>query len=61
MSKIARQIPTDDEALAGTVAVSRKPGIVKNERMVLAHELVDIYVYEQSEKVDENVNTEEEN
>ncbi len=61
MSKIARQIPTDDEALAGTVAVSRKPGIVKNERMVLAHELVDIYVYEQSKKVDENVNIEEEN
>ena len=61
MSKIARQIPTDDESLVGTVAFNRKPGIVKNERMVLTHELVDIYVYEPSEKEDSNEIIEEEN
>ncbi|MBR6337844.1 MAG: hypothetical protein IKR76_08975 [Ruminococcus sp.] len=61
MSKIARSIPTDDESLAGTVACNRRPGIVKNERMVLAHELVDIYVYEPSKKEDANENIEEEN
>lgn len=48
MSKVARKIPTDDESKNGTVAVCRRKGIVRNERMVLQPEIVDIYVYDET-------------
>lgn len=48
MSKVARKIPTGDESMNGTVAECRRKGIVRNERMVLQPEIVDIYVYDET-------------
>ena len=48
MSKVARKIPTADASLSGTVAECRRKGVVKNDRMVLQPEIVDIYVYDEN-------------
>lgn len=44
-SKIIEKIPTGDERLHNHVALSRKPGAVR-DRLVLRQEMVDVYVYD---------------
>ncbi len=43
--KIIKQIPTGDESKHNTIALSRKPGVMRG-RLVLNHEFVDVYVYD---------------
>ena len=43
--RIITQIPTGDKSKHNTIARSRKPGVMRG-RLVLAHEFVDVYVYD---------------
>ena len=45
--KIIEKIPTDQQEMHNTIAVSRKPGVIRN-RSVLYPEYVDVFVYDQS-------------
>ena len=47
--RIAEKHPTGDESLHNTIAACHKPGVVRG-RLVLAPEVVDVYVYDESLK-----------
>ena len=44
-TKVIEKVPTGDQTLHNTVALSRRPGVVK-DRIVLYPEYVDVYVYD---------------
>ena len=52
VTKVIGKIPTGDSEKHNTVAVSRKPGVIK-DRVVLYPEFVDIYVYDPNENAEE--------
>lgn len=56
--KIINKIAVGDQQMHNTIALSRKPGVMRG-KLVLCHEYVDVYVYDPSLKVEEPQTPEE--